>query len=99
MSNEAPRLHQKSASPSPAAMAPGTSRMKALSTISIVVLERGVGRARQRLRVEPRSALFQYLLAPCVLGTAGELGAGLGGVAAGERPEIGDNGLTDLLLV
>src|SRR5437764_8727333 len=59
-----------------------------------VEVDRGVGRARQRLRVEPRPALFQYLLAPCVLRTAGELGAGLGGVAAGERPEIGDNGFT-----
>src|SRR6266516_779996 len=64
-----------------------------------VEVERGVGRARQRVRVETRPALFQYLLAPCVLGTAGELRAGLGGVAASERPEIGDNGLTDLLLV
>src|SRR5437762_3436947 len=64
-----------------------------------VEVERGVGRARQRLRVEPRPALFQYLLAPCVLRAAGELRAGLGGVAAGERPEIGDNGFTDLLLV
>ena len=33
------RLHQKSPSPRPAAIAPGTSRMKALSTISIVVIE------------------------------------------------------------
>src|SRR5439155_12264821 len=64
-----------------------------------VEVERGVGRARQRVRVEARPALFQYLLAPCALRAAGELGAGLGGVAVGERPEIGVNGLTDLLLV
>ena len=33
------RLHQKRASASPAEMAPGTIRMNALSTISIVVIE------------------------------------------------------------
>src|SRR5436190_4032815 len=64
-----------------------------------VEVERGVGRARQRLRVEARSPLFQYLFAPCASRAARELGAGLGGVAVGECPEIGDNGLTDLLLV
>src|SRR6266576_1425457 len=62
-------------------------------------VERGVGRARQRVRVEARPALFQYLLALCASRTAGELVAGLGGVAVGECPEISDNGLTDLLLV
>src|SRR4051794_7370956 len=46
------RLHQKSPSPSPAASAPGTTTMKALSTSSIVVIEtvsgaRGSGPARR----------------------------------------------------
>src|SRR5947207_13766522 len=81
----------------PRAFRVGESRRRRVAVD--VEVERGVGRAPQRVRVEPRPALFQYLLAPCVLRAAGELGAGLRGVTIGERLEIGDNGLTDLLLV
>jgi hypothetical protein len=39
MKSPTPRLHQKRKFPSPASIAPGTSRMKALSTISITAID------------------------------------------------------------